>query len=452
MTGMRRVGVGASDERAAGRAARERAPRSSHADWAPPSDRSDPVARLERDNEGRLPHLVPMRFARMLESPFAFFRGAASVMADDLQHTPVSGIAVQLCGDAHLLNFGAFATPERQLVFDVNDFDETVDGGAWEWDIKRLAASVAIAARHLRLHARDGERAVRASVRAYREATHGFAAMRVLDVWYARLEEDELAEAVRSAEARRAARAKALERPSVSSAHLFPKLVAKDGPIRIADHPPLVFHPADADAFRATAASALAHYRRSLPPERRALLERFAFVDAAYKVVGVGSVGTRCLIALLVAGKDDPLILQLKEARASVFEPYVDRGAFVDHGERVVVGQRLMQAASDVFLGWARANDGITYYVRQLRDVKTSTDVERMRPRDLERYAALCGAALARAHAKASGRAAAIAGYLGRSTAFDAALAAFADAYAEQNERDYAALVAAAANGRITAR
>jgi uncharacterized protein (DUF2252 family) len=373
----------------------------------------------------------------MLASPFAFFRGSASIMARDLQGTPDSGIRTQICGDAHVANFGGFATPERNLVFDVNDFDETTPGGAWEWDVKRLAASVAIAGAHLNLRARDVDAAVLAAIRRYRERMGVYARMHVLDVWYARIDEASLAEAVRLAAARSGTRA-------------FSNLVDTEGsPPHIRDRKPLVFHPENAAEFIATVVGTFARYRHSLAVERRSLFDRFNFIDAAYKVVGVGSVGTRCAVALFLAAEGDPLLLQIKEARASVYEPFVGASGFADDGERVVVGQRLMQAASDLFLGWARADDGRTYYVRQLHDAKTGADIERMTARELAHYASLCGWALARAHAKAGGDAVRIAGYLGRGASFDDALAAFAHVYAAQNERDYAALVAAKHAGRL---
>jgi len=438
------------EQRAEGKAAREHAPRSSHAVWAPPADRPDPIDLLRRDDEGRLPELLPIRYARMLRSPFTFYRGAASIMASDLQSTPHSGIKTQICGDAHLLNFGAYASPERRFVFDVNDFDETTQGGAWEWDVKRLAASVAVAGRSLEMRPRANANAVRACVRSYREHMNDYAGMHVLDIWYSRIDENALAEAVRMAQAREAAAA--LAEPSHTCEHLYPKLVDESGGApHIVEKPPLVFHPADDPGFVARVESTFGLYRRSLTLDRRQLVSRYHFVDAAYKVVGVGSVGTRCSIVLVLAAPGDVLFLQGKEARASVYERYVGKCGFDDHGERVVVGQRLMQAATDLFLGWARAEDGRDYYFRQLRDLKTGADVAHMTDQDLERYAVICGWALARAHAKACEAPAKIAGYLGKTAAFDAALAEFANAYADQNERDHAELVAAVRDGRVVA-
>ncbi len=390
-----------------------------------------------------MPDVLPIRYERMSSSAFGFFRGAASIMANDLLATATSGIATQICGDAHLLNFGAFASPERRFVFDVDDFDETTAGGAWEWDIKRLVTSVELAGRHLNHRRRDVERAVRACAAGYREHVREYGRMRVLDVWYARLDERMLARAVRSA----AARARALLRQSDAEAHAGgdnPSLRRDDdGELRFRERPPLIFRPADAAAFVASTSETFERYRRSLPIERRFLFDRFRFADAAYKVVGVGSVGTRCLVGLFVCADGGALILQMKEARASVFERYGLASSFRDPGERVVVGQRLMQAATDLFLGWTEGSDGHTYYVRQLHDRKTSAVIDLMTPRALERYASLCGWALARAHAKASGRAAAIAAYIGRGPALDEALVAFASAYADQSQRDYAAFLAA---------
>ena len=405
---------------------------------------------MQSDDEGRLPELVPIRYERMLQSPFTFYRGAASIMAGDLQATPVSGIKSQICGDAHLLNFGAYASPERRFVFDVNDFDETTSGGAWEWDLKRLATSVTVAARHLELRSSEIEGCTLACARSYRQNMLRYSTLHVLDIWYSRIDESLLAEAIQSADARRAARGLIHQKPSVTSAHLFPSLVTgQDGELRIVEKPPQIFHPPDDAAFIDSMRSAFAHYDRSLTIERRALVGRFHFIDAAYKVVGVGSVGTRCAVALFLAGSDDPLFLQIKEARASVYERYVGAAKFADHGERVVAGQRLMQAATDLFLGWTRADDGHCYYVRQLRDLKTGADIDRMTAAELESYATLCGWALARAHAKASGEAERIAGYLGRSGIFDEALVAFASGYADQNEKDFEALVAAVKSGRV---
>jgi uncharacterized protein (DUF2252 family) len=404
---------------------------------------------LRADDDGRLPVLLPIRYGRMVKSPFTFYRGAASIMARDLQATPNSGIVTQICGDAHLANFGAYASPERRFVFDVNDFDETTAGGAWEWDLKRLATSFVVAAQSLTMRPRDCDEAARECVRSYRVRMNEFADDAVLDVWYAHLDEELLAEAVRGAMVRAEA-AGALEEPSEASLQYFPKVAMVDGgKAKIVDKPPLVFHPPDDPGFLARVKSTFGHYLRSMPNDRRTLVERFRFADAAYKVVGVGSVGTRCAVVLFTAVSGEPLFLQFKEARQSVYAPFTPKQRIADCAERVVAGQRLMQAATDVFLGWAQADDGRYYYVRQLRDLKTGADIDHMRGADLKRYASLCGWALARAHAKASGTAAAIAGYLGKNAAFDDAIVAFANAYAEQNVRDHAALVAAVDVGKI---
>ena len=398
---------------------------------------------LEQDDVGRLTELLPIRYFRMLQSPFTFYRGAASIMACDMQATPNSGIQTHICGDAHLLNFGAFGTPERRFVFDVNDFDETTIG-SWEWDLKRLATSFEIAGRYLKLRGADARDAVLACARSYREHMLAFAEEHVLDVWYARVDEDVIANLVSAAEQRSIA-------AQQSDVHLWPSVATReDGSLVVADKPPKVFHPPDRDAYEELVRDLFRTYERSIVPERRSVFERFTFADAAYKVVGVGSVGTRCSVALFVAAPGDMLWLQVKEARASVYERYTPSG-YANHGERVVIGQRLLQTSSDLFLGWANAEDGHAFYVRQLRDMKTSPNIDEMGAGELKKYASACGWALARAHAKASGKAAAIAGYLGRGDAFDRSLAAFADAYADQNESDYRALVKARDDGRIVA-
>ncbi len=432
--------------RAHGKAVRKRTPRAAHALWEPPHDRGDPIALLERDDDDRLTELLPIRYKRMSASPFAFYRGAASIMASDLQSTASTGIHTQICGDAHLANFGAFATPERRVVFDVNDFDETTVG-CWDYDLKRLCASVVILAETRTFRKRIADDAVLACARTYRERMATFARMSVLDVWYARIDEAVLEEAAPGA----IDAASGVHDPSRASQHLYAHVAdASDGTPKIVDRPPLVFHPQDAAAFVSLVRDAFARYKRSLSFERRELVNRFTFEDAAYKVVGVGSVGTRCAVALLLAGPQDPLFLQVKEARESVYARYGARTACKNEGERVVVGQRAMQATSDLFLGWTRAKDGRMYYVRQLRDVKTGVDLEKISADELAPYASLCGWALARAHAKAGVNAAAIAGYLGSSAAFDEAMVSFARAYAKQNERDYRELLAAIASGRIT--
>ncbi|HKG02866.1 MAG TPA: DUF2252 domain-containing protein [Conexibacter sp.] len=453
-----------TDRAARGKAARTAAPRSSHADWLAPADRPDPVALLEAQAASRVPELVPIRYGRMSASPFAFFRGAAAVMASDLAGSPNSGIGVQLCGDAHLSNFGGFASPERELVFDLNDFDETLPG-PWEWDLKRLAASVAVAAREHGLPRRRRRSIVGGTARGYREAMRALADRRTLDVWYARVDEQELARQVRALNGK-AALAR-FERGTARARHkdstrAFAKLVQRvDGHPRIAADPPLIVplrdllpHEQAAD-YEAGMAKLIAAYRATLPADRRVLLDRFQFADMAHKVVGVGSVGTRAWI-LLMLGRDDedPLFLQCKEAQTSVLAPYAGASRFANQGRRVVEGQRLMQATSDIFLGWIRTTglDGRErdFYVRQLWDWKVSADVEAMEPETLAAYGRLCGGTLARAHARC-GDAIAIAAYLGSGDACDRAIADYSEAYAEQNERDHQALVDAIDSGRIEA-
>jgi hypothetical protein len=440
-----------ADRLAEGRALREKVPRSAHAAWAPPADRPDPIDLLEASNRGRLPNLVPIRYGRMLRSPFAFLRGAAALMAHDLAGTPTTGLRVQACGDCHLMNFGAFATPERELVFDINDFDETLPA-PWEWDVKRLAASVAVAARYRGASARAALDAVLAGVRSYRERLRRFARMKTLDVWYSHISFKTLVHLSRTPAERKLWERGARDARARTSVHVVPKLIATVHEHRhIVDNPPCIYHPADVAAFEAEMRDLFQHYRASLPDERRVLFDRYRFVDAAVKVVGVGSVGTRCAAAYFEAGVDDPLLLQAKEARPSVLAPYAGKSAYHNQGQRVVVGQRLIQAASDIFLGWARSEaGGFDFYVRQLRDMKGSLPLDAMTPPDLADYAAYCGWALARAHAK-TGDAARISGYLGKGDAFDRACAAFAVAYADQTERDHAALVKAVRQGRLHA-
>jgi len=450
-----------------GKAAREQAPRASHSILELSSDR-DPVAIVDADTPARVPELVPIRYGRMLVSPFTFYRGAASLMAHDLAGTPRTGLKAQLCGDAHLSNFGGFASPSRDLVFDLNDFDET-HPGPFEWDVKRLAASFEIAGRDRSFDGRVRRSAVLTAVRAYREAMREFAAMNNLGVWYSRLDVSNMVANLRAQKDKK--QAKALERgvakaQTKDSMKAFAKLThLVDGEPRIISDPPLIVPIAeladeaglDRDVITAGVLELFRGYRRTLQPDRKTLLEEFRYVDLARKVVGVGSVGTRCWILLLLGRDDgDPLFLQVKETGHSVLEPLLGRSQFRNHGQRVVEGQRLMQAASDIFLGWIRNKEGLDgrqrdFYVRQLWDWKTSVDLETILPRGLELYAQACGWTLARAHAR-SGDRIAIATYLGKGDAFDRALADFAVAYADQNERDYATLVEAAKDGRIEAK
>lgn len=434
-----------------GRAARRQAPRDSHAGWRAPPGRRDPVALLEESNRARVPELVPIRYGRMAASPFAFLRGSATVMAHDLASTPTSGIVVQACGDAHLLNFGLFATPERHLVFDVNDFDETLPA-PWEWDVKRLAASVAVAARQSGLGDAVARQAAEGSVAAYQFRVRGYGRQGHLDAWYSRIDVEMLDQMATDARVHRnlvRGVAKARRRTTLQAVAKLTTVV--DGRRQLVDDPPLLEH-VTADDVAERIRVLYGAYAASLPDDRRHLLDRYRFVDVAFKVVGVGSVGTRCLLVLLQGVHDeDVLMLQLKEAERSVLEPFAGPSGYDHHGRRVVEGQRLMQAASDIFLGWGSGVEGYHFYFRQFRDMKGSFTTEGASPRGLTDYARVCGWALARAHAR-SGEAAAIAGYLGRSDRFVRNVGEFAVAYADQTAADHAALVSAVAEGRVAAR
>jgi uncharacterized protein (DUF2252 family) len=443
---------GPSDRRAQGKALREAAPRAKHAGWEAPKDRRDPIDLLIESNQGRVLDLIPIRFGRMMQSPFTFYRGSAVIMAADLATTVQSGLQVQACGDAHLLNFGAFATPERKIVFDINDLDETLSA-PWEWDIKRLTASVVIAGRYLRLSETESARAAAATVRSYREHMTNYSSKRALEVWYETIGIEDLLEEV---EARVKARAKQrLETAEKKSSpeFAFPKLVEHRGAEpRFKDDPPLIFHPSEEMAPGVTKGfrEPLERYRASLPDHVRVLLDRYHLCDIAIKVVGIGSVGTLCAVGLFIAAEDDPLFLQIKEARASVLEPYAGKSDYKNHGQRVVCGQRLMQSATDIFLGWSTGENGRDVYVRQLRDVKLSVTIEDWDVELLQEYGKACGSVLAKAHAR-SGDAAKIAGYMGTSAAFDDAISEFAVEYADQNDRDYRAFIKAIREGRLQA-
>ena len=483
------------ERRAEGEESMERTPPSTHREWVPGADRFDPIALIEEQNEARVPDLVPVRHGRMMVSPFTFYRGSAKIMAADLEHTPRAGLMVQLCGDAHLSNFGAFASPERQLLFDLNDFDETLPG-PFEYDVKRLAASFTIAARNNGFGKADARDATLAAVRGYRETMAEFAEMSTMDVWYAHLSETTLMAAIESFaaastdtsgkkaskkkqkktkakaeatapkkrtpenEAKRARKAaeKARTRDSLQALSKLAEVV--DGEYRIISQPPIVVPMRDLEGRQGMSAEQFEHmiheqlraYRASLQDDRRQLLERFQFVDMAHKVVGVGSVGARAFIVLL-QGRDqnDPLFLQVKEATASVLEDHLPKSRYKQPGERVVQGQRLMQAASDIYLGWTKGPQANRYlYWRQLRDMKGSADVESFSPAALAFYAHWCGWTLARAHAR-SGDPIAIATYLGESDAFDKSVTDFAKRYADQNERDYEAFIKAIGSGRLIA-
>ncbi len=449
-----------------GKAARKEVPRSAHARFEPVPTRPDPVDLLERQAKTRVPELVPIRYGRMLVSPFTFYRGAALIMANDLAATPRSGLTVQCCGDAHLSNFGVFASPERALVFDVNDFDETLPG-PWEWDVKRLAVSMLIAARSNGFKPKEQDRIVLDTVSRYRTAIADFAAMKQLEVWYAHLNVENVLEQFgpqfKPKMVKRTEKeiAKARTKDSMTAFSKLTHIV--DGRVQIVDQSPLIvpidrLAPAGAgrDQIFEELHQLLRGYRNSLEFDRRVLLEAFELSALARKVVGVGSVGTRAYIALLL-GLDggDPLFLQMKEAEASVLEELLGPSEFSNHGERVVVGQRLMQAVSDIFLGWLHVDSGFDgnprdFYVRQLKDWKGSAEIEQMVPEGMAAYGMLCGWTLARAHAR-SGDRVAIASYLGKGDCFDRAIVEFSRAYADQNERDYQALNAAVDSGRITA-
>jgi uncharacterized protein (DUF2252 family) len=450
---------------AIGKSARADVPRSRHAEFDPPPDRPDPIAVLQEQAATRVPELVPIRYGRMLVSPFAFYRGAARIMASDLAQSPTSGIRVQLCGDAHLSNFGVFASPERRLMFDLNDFDETLPG-PWEWDVKRLAASIVVAGRDNGYSRKQRDAIVRETVGQYRTAMRDFAAEPNMAVWYARFDiETEIGRLRSTVQAKQIRRtehnlAKARTRDSMRA---FAKLTTEvDGERRIISDPPLIvpveelFPEVSATQLTDTVAEFIRGYRRSLQTDRRALLEQYRFVHLARKVVGVGSVGTRAWIALFLGvDNQDPLFLQVKEASASVLEEFLGKSQYASAGERVVAGQHVMQATSDIFLGWRRLKNPLEgterdFYVRQLKDWKGSAELDGMPAESMAAYGRMCGWTLARAHAR-SGDRVAIAAYLGSSDAFDRAIVAFSEAYADRNEADYDLLDQAEQAGRINA-
>ena len=455
-----------AERRVRGKAARAEVPRESHAEWKPPADRADPVALLESQGAARVPDLVPVRYGRMMETPFTYYRGAALPMASDLASTPATGMIVQACGDAHLSNFGIFGSPERKLVFDVNDFDETLPA-PWEWDVKRLAASLEVAARENGISDKDRRKIVVASAQRYREVMRQLSGESNLNVWYTQVDMDEFRARFdgllkqRQRKALDQGLAKARTRDSMQSLGKLTRI--EDGRPRIISDPPVIVPLRDllgdltgAIDIEKELKELIGKYRRTLQPDRRVLLEQFEFADMARKVVGVGSVGTRCWIVLMF-GRDesDPLFLQVKEAEESVLARFTGSSRFDNQGERVVNGQRLMQAASDIFLGWQHVPAGLDgnardFYIRQLRDWKFSVDIAAMIPRGLRLYGELCGLTLARAHAR-SGDEIAIAAYMGGSAVFDNAIADFAAAYADQNEQDFQAFTAAISSGRLLA-
>jgi uncharacterized protein (DUF2252 family) len=426
-------------------------PRQAHAAWKPPSNRRDAVDLVLAAEQGRMPELLPLRHGRMVASAFTFYRGAALTMAADLAATPATGVYVQCCGDAHLCNFGGFATPERKIIFSINDLDET-HPAPWEWDLKRLTASFVVASRDNGLSDGVAKDAVRTGVRSYRESLAEFSQLKTLDLWYQAIRTDDLLASLPPKLRARLIKRIEKERAKSRGEELFPKLVEHRGdqPI-IKDQLPTIFHAEGhpPGEVQQVVADALAAYRATLPSAYQTLLNRFELRDAAIKVVGVGSVGTACWVLLLTAGDRDPLFLQVKEARASVLEPYTGKSVFPNHGQRVVHGYRLMQPASDIFLGWSR---GLTrdFFVRQLRDMKLGPMVETFGPTEMDLFAGWCGRALALSHAR-SGNSAMLSGYMGKSDVFDKALAAFAKAYADQNEKDHAALDKAVRKGSVKA-
>jgi uncharacterized protein (DUF2252 family) len=433
-----------------GKALREKCPRSTHAEWNPRQNSLDVIKLLEESNADRIPGLIAVRYGRMAQTPFTFFRGSAIIQARDLMISQVSGITVQACGDCHMINFGGFATPERNLVFDINDFDETFPG-PWEWDIKRLTVSIVLCARNLNFSKKEAEEAVRAAVESYRTRMSEYADMKLIELWYSKITLEDLMEAFKDhKDAIRRIEKKKEEAQSRTSEALYPKIITSEtGRPRIIDNPPYIFHfKENITEFEKAAMKFRKRYEKTLQADRRLLYNSYSPVDIAVKVVGIGSVGTRCVVSLLLADENDPLFLQIKEARRSVLEPPRPKSRFRNQGQRVVDGQRLMQATGDIFLGWSRVPNGHDYYIRQLRDMKVSAEPETFQPETLTDYSTMCGWALARAHAKA-GDAPMIAGYLGTSNKIDDALVEYAGSYADQVEQDFAAFKRAISSGRI---
>lgn len=428
---------------------RESVPHSSHAVWKPPRKHRDPIDLLEESNRYRLPNLIPVRYGRMLRSPFTFLRGSAGLMAHDLAMTPNTGIQVQACGDCHLLNFGLFATPERNLIFDINDFDETLPA-PWEWDVKRLAVSFTVAARDNGLSDKQALAITVECVRAYRERLRQLSKQSPLDVWYDRLDAQTIVDMAPNAKVKKN-REQVIAKARIRIGdYLYPTISSEvAGRRRLIDQPPVLFHIYEKD-FEHRVQLALQAYRETLPDERRVLFDRYRLEDFAVKAVGIGSVGTYCFVGLFFSAENHPLLLQFKEAGPSVLAPYAGKSIYENQGQRVVTGQRLMQSSSDIFLGWTQGKKGRHFFVRQLRDMKMSAPIEGASAAQMKMYAELCGLTLARAHAK-SGDAALISGYLGQSDTFDQAIGKFALSYADQNEKDHAALVAAEKSGKVKA-
>lgn len=447
--GGRELGPPVAERMSAGKELRKRTPRTSQAEWAPAPGR-DPIEVLKASDRGRIPELLPIRYGRMRVSPFAFYRGAAALMAMDLARTPATGLRVQACGDCHVANFGGFGSPERELLFDINDFDETLPA-PWEWDVKRLAASLVLATRSESFGEGFCKDAAREMAESYRLGMRRYAGMRAIDVWYSHLTANVLVKNARSGTSKRRWQAVEEKARRQTAQQLLARMTVMT-PVgrKIVDRPPLVYHTAQNAKRLVEIRGLLRRYQQTLPPERRIIFDRYHVVDVARKVVGVGSVGTRCAAMLLMAEEKDPLFLQFKEARESVLEPYAGKSNCANHGERVVTGQRMLQAASDIFLGWTEDDHGKQYYFRQLRDMKMSVELDNLSKDDWTEYAGICGWTLARAHAR-TGDPAKIAGYLGKGDAFDRATVKFAVKYADQTERDHALLLKAIRAGKIRA-
>lgn len=437
------------ERKEAGKSQRKQVTRESHQQWEHPHQRHEPINILEESNRGRLPELIPIRYGRMSKSPFAFLRGSAALMAYDLSVTPNTGIQLQACGDCHLLNFGLFASVERNLIFDINDFDET-HPAPWEWDIKRLATSFVVACREYNISDADAKDAALSCVRHYREHLQTFAHMSPLELWYYRIDAKTLIDLAPDEKSRAVRKELAAQARKRIVGRLFPKITYEvNGEYQFVDQPPLLFHVPEPD-FEEKIKIGLKHYRDSLRDDYKVLFDHYRFVDVAMKVVGVGSVGTRCYVVLMVSDENYPLVLQFKEAKKSVLEPYTEKCRYDNQGKRIIAGQRLMQSSSDIFLGWTHDNNGYDFYGRQLRDMKYTIPIEEFSAIQMKRYAEVCGWALARAHAKA-GNSAMIGGYLGKSNKFDQAIAKFALSYADQVEKDYHVLLEAIRKGKIEA-
>jgi uncharacterized protein (DUF2252 family) len=424
-------------------------PRDAHEQQAPSKQRRDPIQLLIESEKGRVPKLVPIRYGRMLQSPFAFLRGSAIVMAEDLSHTPCSGIYVQCCGDCHLMNFGGYATPERNQVFDINDFDETLPA-PFEWDVKRLVTSVVVAGRYKQFSDKENKKAAFSAVKIYSQKVREFALMRQLEIWYNRLDEASIIKMFKL-DTLFVSKIKSIAEKAKTKTHelLYPGItLLKDGRRKFVDHKPLIYHPADIEKSIESGYAFFDDYYQSLPDDKKSLLSRYKIEDVALKVVGVGSVGTRCLVGLFASNDEDAIVLQFKEGNSSVLEQYAGNSTYANHGERIVNGQRLMQTVSDIFLGWTKSQDGTEFYVRQLRDMKASANVDNFTPRLLLEYASLCGWALAKSHAKA-GRSPEITGYIGKTEAFANSVTEFAVQYADRTEKDFALLKDAEKTKRI---